>query len=59
MRCPGCGRPGATISPARPDVTGAELFDYVVGVARAEGFEWGSHIAGHLVGEFPAQEDRG
>jgi Xaa-Pro dipeptidase len=36
-----------------PEVTGAELFDYVVGVARAEGFEWGSPIAGHLVGEFP------
>jgi Xaa-Pro aminopeptidase len=36
-----------------PDVTGAELFDYVVGAARAEGFGWGSHIAGHLVGEFP------
>lgn len=35
-----------------PDVTGAELFEYVVGVARAEGFEWGSHIAGHLLGEF-------
>jgi Xaa-Pro dipeptidase len=35
------------------EVTGAELFDYVVGLARAEGFEWGSPIAGHLVGEFP------
>src|SRR3984957_19548522 len=28
-----------------PDVTGAELFDYVVGVAGAEGFGWGSPIA--------------
>ncbi|HVQ97389.1 MAG TPA: M24 family metallopeptidase [Mycobacterium sp.] len=36
-----------------PDVSGAELFDYVVGVARTEGFEWGSPIAGHLVGQFP------
>ncbi len=35
-----------------PDVTGAQLFEDVVDVARAEGFEWGSHIAGHLVGEF-------
>ena len=35
---------------AHASVTGAELFDYVVGVARAEGFEWGSRIAGHLVG---------
>ncbi len=37
----------------RPDVTGAQLFEYVVGVARAEGFDWGSPIAGHLLGEFP------
>jgi Xaa-Pro dipeptidase len=36
-----------------PDVTGAELFDFSVEAARAEGFGWGSHIAGHLVGEFP------
>ncbi|MEC4764409.1 M24 family metallopeptidase [Mycobacterium sherrisii] len=36
-----------------PDVTGAELYDHVVGAAQAEGFEWGSPIAGHLVGEFP------
>jgi Xaa-Pro dipeptidase len=41
----------------RPDVTGAELFEYVVGVARAEGFEWGSHIAGYRGGVL-AQEDR-
>jgi Xaa-Pro dipeptidase len=36
-----------------PDVTGAELFDATVEIARHEGFGWGSHIAGHLVGEFP------
>ncbi|MDT5118257.1 MAG: Xaa-Pro dipeptidase [Mycobacterium sp.] len=41
------------------EVTGAELFDYVVGVARAEGFEWGSPIAGHLVGEFPHKKIAG
>ncbi|BBY06921.1 M24 family metallopeptidase [Mycobacterium noviomagense] len=38
---------------AVPYVTGAELFDHVVQVARDEGFEWGSPIAGHLLGEFP------
>jgi Xaa-Pro dipeptidase len=38
---------------AHPKVSGAELFDHVVEVARAEGFGWGSHIAGHLLGEFP------
>ncbi|MGH3967082.1 MAG: M24 family metallopeptidase [Mycobacterium sp.] len=41
------------------DVTGAELFDHVVGLARAEGFEWGSPIAGHLVGQFPHKKIAG
>ena len=36
-----------------PDVTGAALYEHVVESARAEGFEWGSPIAGHLLGEFP------
>lgn len=43
----------------RPNVTGASLFEYVVGVAHAEGFEWGSQIAGHLVGEFPHKKIAG
>jgi Xaa-Pro aminopeptidase len=34
-------------------ITGAELFDATVEIARREGYGWGSHIAGHLVGEFP------
>jgi Xaa-Pro dipeptidase len=38
---------------SHPEVTGAELYDYVVEFARAEGFEFGSPIAGHLLGEFP------
>jgi Xaa-Pro dipeptidase len=42
-----------------PDISGAELFDYVVEVGRDEGFEWGSHIAGHLVGEFPHKKIAG
>jgi len=42
-----------------PDITGAELFDYVVEVGRDEGFEWGGHIAGHLVGEFPHKKIAG
>ncbi|CDO86776.1 aminopeptidase [Mycobacterium triplex] len=40
-------------------VTGAELYNHVVDVARAEGFEWGSPIAGHLVGEFPHKKISG
>lgn len=42
-----------------PDVTGAELFDFVVGVTHAEGFEFGSSIAGHLLGEFPHKKIAG
>ena len=41
------------------DVTGAELFDFSVEAARSEGFGWGSHIAGHLVGEFPHKKIAG
>ena len=36
-----------------------ELFDFVVGVAHAEGFEFASSIAGHLVGEFPHKKIAG
>lgn len=43
----------------RPDVTGAELYDFVVGVAHAEGFGFASSIAGHLVGEFPHKKIAG
>jgi Xaa-Pro dipeptidase len=38
---------------AHPGVTGAQLYDYVVDRAHAEGFDFGSPIAGHLLGEFP------
>jgi Xaa-Pro dipeptidase len=44
---------------AHASVTGAELFDFSVEAARAEGFGWGSHIAGHLVGEFPHKKIAG
>ncbi|OBF55941.1 aminopeptidase [Mycobacterium sp. 852002-53434_SCH5985345] len=44
---------------ARPDITGAELYDFVVGLAHAEGFEFASAIAGHLVGEFPHKKIAG
>jgi Xaa-Pro dipeptidase len=44
---------------SHPDVTGAELFDHVVRAGRAEGFEWGSAIAGHLIGEFPHKKIAG
>ncbi|MGO8769176.1 MAG: M24 family metallopeptidase [Mycobacterium sp.] len=44
---------------SHPDVTGAELFDFVVGLSEDEGFEFGSPIAGHLVGEFPHRKIAG
>ncbi|MEZ0364000.1 M24 family metallopeptidase [Mycobacterium sp. pUA109] len=42
-----------------PEVTGAQLYDHMVGMARAEGYEWGSPIAGHLVGQFPHKKIAG
>lgn len=36
-----------------PDITGEELFDYVVTLSGERGWEFGGVIAGHLVGEFP------
>jgi len=52
-------RAGREYFDTHPDVTGAELFDFVVGVAHAEGFGFGSSIAGHLVGEFPHKKIAG
>jgi Xaa-Pro aminopeptidase len=42
-----------------PDITGAQLFDYVVELAEQAGWEWGGTIAGHLVGEFPHEDNEG
>jgi Xaa-Pro aminopeptidase len=44
---------------AHPDVTGEQLFAHVVGLAEQAGWEWGGTIAGHLVGEFPHEENDG
>ena len=41
---------------ANPHITGAELFDHVVLLSRAAGWEFGGAIAGHLVGEFPHEK---
>jgi Xaa-Pro dipeptidase len=41
---------------ANPHITGAELFDHVVSLSRAAGWEFGGAIAGHLVGEFPHEK---
>jgi Xaa-Pro aminopeptidase len=39
-----------------PSVTGAQLYDHVVGLAEAAGWGFGGSIAGHLVGQFPHEK---
>lgn len=36
-----------------PEITGAQLYAHVVGLAEAAGWEFGGPHSGHLVGEFP------
>ena len=38
---------------AEPEITGAQLYAHVVGLAEAAGWEFGGAHSGHLVGEFP------
>jgi Xaa-Pro aminopeptidase len=38
---------------AHPDITGAELYAHMVGLAEEAGWEFGGWHSGHLVGEFP------
>jgi Xaa-Pro aminopeptidase len=44
---------------SRPEITGEELFQYVVDLAEQADWEWGGTIAGHLVGQFPHDEIAG
>jgi len=41
------------------DITGEQLFDFMVGECHVRGWEWGGRIAGHVVGEFPHQGKAG
>lgn len=52
-------RAGRTFFEANADITGAQLYEHVVGLAQAEGFEFGAPIAGHLLGEFPHKKISG
>lgn len=38
---------------ANPEITGAELYAHVVGLAEQAGWEFGGAHSGHVVGEFP------
>jgi len=52
-------REGREYFDAHPQVTGAQLYDFVVGRAEARGWEFGGPIAGHLIGEFPHERIQG
>ncbi|MGV0747380.1 M24 family metallopeptidase [Mycolicibacter minnesotensis] len=56
---PGVWRAGRAFFEAHAEITGAQLFDHVVGLARDAGFEFGAPIAGHLLGEFPHKKISG
>jgi Xaa-Pro aminopeptidase len=42
-----------------PQITGAQLFDRVVELSEAAGWQFGGTIAGHLVGQFPHEKISG
>ena len=44
---------------SHPDVTGAQLYTYMTGLAANAGWEFGGSIAGHLVGQFPHEKISG
>jgi Xaa-Pro aminopeptidase len=44
---------------SEPDITGGELYAFVVESAHARGWEYGGPIAGHLIGEFPHERIHG
>jgi Xaa-Pro dipeptidase len=43
----------------QPDITCGQLYDYVVSLATAAGWEFGNNTAGHLVGHFPHETASG
>ena len=50
---------GRAFFEADPDITGAQLYTYVQGLAEADGWEFGNDHAGHLVGQFPHEKIAG
>ena len=38
------------------DLTGAQYFHYLIGLAKKYGWEWGGDIGGHIVGLFPHEQ---
>jgi Xaa-Pro aminopeptidase len=56
---PGVWQAGRAFFDTHAEITGAQLYDHVVGLACAAGFEFGAPIAGHLLGEFPHKKISG
>jgi Xaa-Pro aminopeptidase len=50
---------GRALFRGKPDLSAGELYDYVVGLAGAAGWEFGAATAGHLVGHFPHERAPG
>jgi Xaa-Pro dipeptidase len=48
---------GKALYRTTPSLTAGELYDYVAGLARERGWEFGNTTAGHLVGHFPHERD--
>jgi Xaa-Pro aminopeptidase len=44
---------GRALFDESPEITGEQLFAFMVAEGERHGYEWGGTIAGHLVGEFP------
>jgi Xaa-Pro aminopeptidase len=40
----------------QPQLTGAEFFEYCVGLAKRYGYEFGNAIAGHIIGKYPHEQ---
>jgi Xaa-Pro aminopeptidase len=55
-RLPEVWRAGREFFRSEPQVTGEQLYDFVVATSRDAGWDFGGVIAGHLVGEFPHEK---
>jgi Xaa-Pro aminopeptidase len=44
---------------ATADLTGSQLYAFMLDQAASHGYEWGGTIAGHLVGDFPHEDAEG
>jgi Xaa-Pro aminopeptidase len=50
---------GRDVFAGNPDITGAQLYEQVCSLAGDAGWEFGGHIAGHTVGQFPHEKISG